>query len=109
MITTRDLKEYNIIFIGYYRAMGVFEWITQKMSFTFDFEQKLVLVKSDNPDSVRIYKHAGSFKQHHEDYCLVYKLPGPNNNIILIISSFSATGTRGAVKFLTNSESLLSA
>ncbi|MDZ7722283.1 MAG: hypothetical protein U5R06_05495 [candidate division KSB1 bacterium] len=42
----------------------------------------------------------------HVDYCIVKKLPGPNHNTILLISSFSASGSRGAAKYLTRPESL---
>ena len=106
-VTPSDLKKNNMIYIGYYQSMGVFEDVTQKLNFYFDMDQKLAIAKMGSGDSTLIFKHAGSFKEHHNDYCMVYHLPGPNNNSILIVSSFTSTGTMGAAKYLTNPGQLL--
>ncbi len=106
-ITPAELKKNNIIYLGYYQSMGVFKDVTQKLTFYFDMDQKLAIARLGSPDSTLIFKHAGSFKEHHNDYCIVYHLPGPTNNNILIISSFTSTGTMGAAKFLTDPDKLL--
>ncbi|MDZ7722250.1 MAG: hypothetical protein U5R06_05325 [candidate division KSB1 bacterium] len=106
-ITPGDLKKNNIIYLGYYQSLGVFKDVTQKLSFYFDMDQKLAIAKMGSGDSTLIFKHAGSFKEHHNDYSIVYHLPGPNANSVLIISSFTSTGTMGVAKYLTNPAQLL--
>ena len=105
-LTPRDLKENNIIFLGYYKTLGSLEQVTMKMNFYFDKNNKSIILNSVEEDTAKIYKFPGSAHNFHEDYGVIYKIPGPNKNTILIISSFSATGTRGVVKFLSQADHL---
>jgi len=82
------------------------ESVTEKLNFHFDKENKTLISKSRGGNSATTYKYPGGAREFHEDYGVIYKIPGPNENFILIISSFSATGTRGAVKFLSQPDQL---
>ena len=107
-LSPKELKENNIIFIGSYQSLipGPLKDVSQKSSFSFDRENETIIAKAQDEEQARVYNPTNSFRQIHKDYCIVKKLPGPNKNTILIISSFSATGTSGTAKYLTNAKSL---
>ena len=99
-VTPRELKENNIIYVGYYRSLALLESMNQRLNYKFDIPQKQIVIQN-GPLEIKRYDPTPSFKQTHIDYCIVKKLPGPNRNTILLVSSFSASGSRGAVKYLT--------
>ena len=55
-------------------------------------------------DTLKSYQDNSSGS--HIDYAIAFKFPGPNNNVIIIISSFLSSGVPEITKYLTNPSTL---
>lgn len=106
LLSPRDLKETNIIFLGYYKSLGIFDEILSKMKFSFDEKQDAIRVISADDQKVRTLYREGTAKGFHEDYCIVDKIPGPRKNTIMILTSFRATGITGAAQYLSQQRTI---
>lgn len=87
----RYLKQYNIVFFGLYRTMGVFKLYLKQSGFEIDVDYNHISVKKGNK-IITTYAQSGSAESFHDDYPVILKFRGPNNNQILLIASFHDTG-----------------
>ena len=102
IVNSTDFKTYDIIFIGNFSTLAMLSRILKNSRYSYKIKPQNKLIKhSNNIDSTITYIREGGPDIDHIDFCLVRKLPGPNNNIILTFNSFHATGITGAVNQLT--------
>ena len=101
-ITSHDLLQNNIIFIGSYKTLGVFEQVAKKLKFCFSDMFKDIVPSDSTNIPFLIYESEGNAREFHRDYCIFAKVPGPSDNIIMLFISFHATGTCGGTEFLTH-------
>ena len=99
------LQEYNIIFIGLFKTIGLFESFFNCSSFSIIDKNKTIALKNKDGSLNQNFTQEGFAESIHNDYGYVSKFPGPNNNIILLISSFHDIGINECVKRITNYES----
>jgi len=121
-LSLKDLINNNVIFLGSFKRIGIFKKFFQYSHFKFqlyseetsvDWKNKFwlypnqkILYKPDNKDTTIIYERVGSVLDSHNDYAIVAKFPGPNNNKILFFASFYSAGIYEAVRTFTQRESL---
>lgn len=106
-ITTNDLKSNDIIFLGSFWTLGILENIIENLGISYNIvgEEKLGFNILTNDTTISLVR-TGVPAYDHIDYSLFIKIPGPNNNSIYLFVSFYATGSVGAVKYMTNNENL---
>jgi hypothetical protein len=107
-LTTNELKSHDIFFLGSFWTLGILEPIISKLNISYNIigDETLTIVNPSNRDSTLIFQRTGVPAFDHVDYSLFIKVPGPNNNTIFLSTSFYATGTVGAIKFLTTKKSM---
>lgn len=107
IVNSIDLKTYDIIFIGSFPTLALLNQAFKNSKFRYELKPiNKLMVSSAIEDSSITYIRKGTPDSEHTDYCLVRKLPGPNNNTIFMFISFHATGTAGAVNYMTNKKTL---
>ena len=107
-LTSNDLKNNDIIFLGSFWTLGILEKIINDLNIKYNIigQEKLILGKNKGNDSLTTFIRTGVPAYDHIDYCVFLKIPGPNKNTVYSFISFYATGSVGAVKFLTNENTL---
>ncbi len=107
-LTSNDLKNNDIIFLGSFWTLGILSKILEDLEIDYNIigKEKLVLKRGFNRKTGKIYIREGVPAYDHIDYCLFLKVPGPNGNPIYSFVSFYATGSVGAVKYMTDKNSL---
>jgi len=103
-LTSEDLQQYNIIFIGLFKTMGVLKqyFATAPIEYSEGVDSKLNV--TDENGVTKEFIQTGSANEYHTDYGLVAKFPGPKDNFILLFSGFQDTGVLQSVNNLTDSE-----
>lgn len=104
-IQPTDLKDFNIIFIGNYKNMGIFENLVREMSFTFSISNASIPYIISNDPCARVYEPQ-SDKLKEEDYALVINASGYSDNRFLLFLSSQDIGNISTVKQLTQHEYL---
>lgn len=107
MLNSNDIKNNDVIFIGSFWTLGILNQFLKDENIAFNIigDETLSLTPSSG-DSIISYTRNGVPAYDHDDYCLFMKVPGPNKNTIYLIISFYATGSMGAVNYLTDHNSL---
>jgi len=100
-----DLKNNNIIFVGNYKNMGLFENVIQDLDFSFGiFSSGRQLIFSNDPDAEIYQPVSESNKQI--DYALVINIGGYSDNRFLLFLSTKDIGNISVVDQLTNPDYL---
>ena len=101
-IQPTDLKQYNIIFIGNYKNMGIFENMVHEMKFAFGVANSSIQYIFANDPCARIYEASGN-NLKEEDFALIVNTNGYNGNRLLLFLSSQDIGNIASVKQMTNS------
>ncbi|HCU63466.1 MAG TPA: hypothetical protein DGC94_20370 [Prolixibacteraceae bacterium] len=100
-IQPTDLKEYNIIFIGNYKNMGLFENIVRELHFSFGISSGSGQYIFTSDPCAEVYAPENSdLKQ--TDYSLVVYMEGYNNNRYLFFLCTQDIGNISTVGQMTN-------
>ncbi len=99
-----DFQKYNIIYLGSYKALGILNSLLTNLSLEYQLYPHKIVIKSD---TIRVFspeliRDENQLKSYNKDYALCVKLPGPNNNSVLIIAGFYFIGVYEAVKQLSD-------
>ncbi len=106
-LTSNDIKNNDVIFLGSFWTLGILNQFLRDEDIQYSIiGGETLTIDSFASDSTLYYTRKGVPAYDHDDYCLFMKVPGPNNNIIYFFISFYATGSMGAVNYLTNIKSL---
>ncbi len=107
-LTSNDLKINDIIFLGSFWTLGILDKVVKDLNINYNVigEEKLTLNNFGNLDTTLTFIRTGIPAYDHIDYSMLIKIPGPNKNTFYIIVSFYATGSVGAVKFLSDTNNL---
>ncbi|KOH45212.1 hypothetical protein [Sunxiuqinia dokdonensis] len=96
-----DLKNNNIIFVGNYKNMGLFENVVQDLEFSFGISSSSrQFIFADDPDAA-IYRPAND-NNKQTDYALVINTEGYTDNRFLLFLSTQDIGNISVVDQLTN-------
>ena len=105
-LQSKDLLNNDIIFFGTFRNLYILNQIIKNQVLNYVVGTGQNSLTLNIGDSLFTYTLNGNPEKEHSDYCLVIKIPGPNQNTILLFISFFETGMIGALQYLTNPESL---
>ncbi|MGQ8338021.1 helix-turn-helix domain-containing protein [Sunxiuqinia sp. A32] len=100
-----DLKSYNIIYIGNYKNMGMFENVVNELEFNFGIRSgDRQYIKSKDPKATVYSANNTDLKQN--DYSLVISLDGYSDNYYLFFLSTQDIGNISTVGQFTNPDYL---
>ena len=105
-VTASEIANYNILFVGSFHTLASFEQTFRNSIFTYQVYPNILSYHDEQKDTLITYPEEGDPLNHHIDYGIVRKIPGPNKNIVFVFTSFHETGTSGMVKYLTEPKSL---
>jgi len=106
-LTPQMLHENNVIFLGSTKTLGLFERYLNSSDIEFQLNPHRILYRSGQDTRVdTLETQYNNTSGYHIDYAIALKYPGPDHNIIMIISSFFSSGVPELTKYLTNPASL---
>lgn len=106
-LQSQDLLNYNIIYIGSFWFSGLLQQYFTKSPFKYQYRPSAKLIYSPEiSDSTITFSKIGVVNYFHTDYTIIAKLPGPDGNYILLVSSFFSTGATQAIKDLSTQSTL---
>ncbi len=101
-LTASDLRDFNIIFVGLFKALGPLNNYLNGSNFTLNDSRYLIRHKQSDAQ----YPVKGNFQQQFTDYGLFASFQSPGGNHIMIISGFSDTSIIQIGKTLTSEHGL---
>ncbi len=95
-LTSEDVRDYNVIYIGFVRAMGsvLRDYYLARSNFESNPPLFMSLVDTSTGTT---YLRSGPVPQHNKDYGLVARFTGPAGNEILVLSGIGDVGVLAAV------------
>lgn len=101
-ISPQILAEYNIIFIGSIKTLYKLKHTFLKSHFDFSIAPHKIFYTAPGSNEKQTFETTLHSPGVNEDLVLALKLPGPDDNAILIIASFHSLGAPEIVNFMTN-------
>ncbi len=102
-----DLLHHDIIFIGSFKTLRLLNNVVNNLHFTYQVKPTKLFFHGYKDQPPREYSVLKSSDTGHEiDYAIVAKVPGPNQNTIMIIISNHDIGTTSVTKYFTTPEKL---
>ncbi len=105
-LTVGDLSVYNIIFVGSIKTLGLLDKYVKNSEIRYQLYPQKLLCRNEKADSMRSFLAREDIGGNYTDVAAVIKCQGPNDNEILIITSFFSIGVTEAVKYLTRASLL---
>ncbi|MBD3375770.1 hypothetical protein GF406_12105 [candidate division KSB1 bacterium] len=105
-----DFRNYNIIFVGSFKTLGNFSTLFDNLHIRYELfplPNKIIITDSLS-NSMEIFNTLMSKQPplYHREYSMIAKMPGPNNNVILILCGFNYIGVEMALKTVAIPERL---
>jgi len=90
-LTSKDLENFNIVFVGPLKTLRLLEPYFNMSRFEFDFYPHILTFedKSDTKNLNVLDVEIEDGLQYRKDYGFLIQVPGPADNIIMIITAFS--------------------
>ncbi len=103
----KDLRDYNVIYIGSFKSMGVLNNLTKHSNFRFELYPSALHFHDLEEDSVYHYRPFDSRLDDafETDYSIATKLPGSNGRSVFMFVSVRDIGMIETVEYFTNPES----
>jgi hypothetical protein len=109
-----DIENNNIIYVGHFHNLNILNsifprnrLISQVKSAEHGVKKYFIEVKTSEIDTLYPIILSENKSRHLEtDYVVVSKIPGPRNNVILFICSFSSMGRLKLIETLTSAKML---
>jgi len=104
-----DFKKYNIVYIGSYKCLNLLEMVTQSLNFKYTPHKgssTLEYFQRDSDTTYTFHWTTNPTTHARNDYAMVVKVSGLNQNIILMFLSEHDFGILGTVKYFTNPDKL---
>lgn len=102
-INWEDIQQNNIVFIGSVKTLGILKPFISNLKARYSlFPHKIHLIENKS-DTIATYspQHVDD-TEYYKDYAIVAKLPGPENNSIIIFTSYYFVGVMEAIINFTN-------
>ncbi len=96
-LEAQDLHDYNFIFVGMQKTANIFNSYFDKSQIQYDPEVAYTYGLT-REGIIKNYEPEGDPKLQHEDYGLIVKYPGPNDNVIFMFSGLFDTATSEAIR-----------
>ncbi len=99
-LTSEDLRDYDVIYVGFVRAMGSIlrDYYFARSNFESTPPLFMGLVETSTGTT---YLRSGPVPQHNKDYGLVARFTGPAGNEILVFAGIGDVGVLAAVHSLS--------
>ena len=106
----QNLLNYNIVYIGSFKSLGMLNQLTKNSNFKFNLYPNDLQFHELESDSVFHYYPLGSDidNAYETDYCVVTKIPGSGQQDVLVFLSVRDIGLIATMDYFTNEESLRS-
>ncbi|MBN2281099.1 MAG: hypothetical protein JXQ65_11000 [Candidatus Marinimicrobia bacterium] len=102
-----DISSHNIIFIGTYKTLYILKPLLDKINVKFsnEVDAKILSIYDSAGNEIQQFKHSMDFRtRKYDDYGLISKIKGTNDNNILLITGFDEGGVIKSSKLMANSE-----
>jgi len=103
-IIPQILDEYNIIFVGSIKTLYTLKYTLASSHFDFEITPHRVIYTPPDSLEQQVFETNLHSPGPNEDLVLALKLPGPADNTILIIASYSSLGAPEIANYLTQPE-----
>jgi hypothetical protein len=101
-LSPQILGEYNIIYVGSIKTLYILQYTLQKSDFRFEISPHQIHYLKPDSGSTQVFKTSLHSSGPNEDLVLALKLPGPEDNSIMIICSYHSLGAPEVANFLVN-------
>ncbi len=104
-IQLQDLQRCNIIYIGSYKNLHTLQTVTRNLHFQYLLQNDQRILTYFNEDSNKVFTYSwitNPETKARNDYSMVVKVSGYNNNIYLFFLSQHDFGNISIVKYFTN-------
>lgn len=98
-VTGEDLRENDVIYIGFVRSMGALQQYFLDAS---NFSAEPPFMELRHKDSAETYGYSGTVYGYTQDYGLFSKMPGPGNGELVVFTGIHDIGIMHAVRALTD-------
>ncbi|MBN1995967.1 hypothetical protein JW935_00355 [candidate division KSB1 bacterium] len=105
-VSAKDFKQYDLIFIGSFHTLASFDQTFHHSGFIYNVYPNRLVFTDQAGDTLYSRVEQGDPVYNHIDFGVVRKIPGPENKIIFIFTSFHETGTAGIVSYFTHPETI---
>ncbi|MBD3377668.1 hypothetical protein GF406_21750 [candidate division KSB1 bacterium] len=106
LLQSSNLLSNDIIFIGSFRSLYLFNDIFKDIAFKYHWTSDYQDLVVTNSDSSIVLTFEGEPGIHHTDYCYLRKFPGPSGNTIIMIFSAFHSGMSGVMEIITDDKKL---
>lgn len=110
-VQLNNINKYNIIYIGSYKTLGILKNVIGKLHFKYEVKQGASMLRftdtSTNDTSYFDWVTNPETKARN-DYAMVIKVRGPNDNTCLFFLSEHDFGNISTVNFFTDAEKIIS-
>ena len=105
-LVQEDLENSNIVFIGPLKTLRILEPYFNRSSFEFDFYPHILTFeeKSDTTNLNTLNAEIENGLQYRKDYGFLIQVPGPADNLIMIITAFSTNSLPTLTQLLHSGE-----
>ena len=94
-LTADDLRDHDIIYVGFVRAMATWrEYLIGTSNFTVEPPLFMGFARKDG----EVYERSGPVPEHNRDYGLVTRFVGSTGNQILVLTGIGDAGVLAAVR-----------
>ncbi len=124
-VTPAFLREYDILFVGSIKTLGILNQIFSASNFKYhvrpnelfftppetplarsDYSKKIFYTNPETLKTDTLETTFNNYTGYNRDLAVVLKVPGPMKNTIFIISSFFSSGAPEVAKYLTDKNTL---
>ena len=103
-LSPQILGEYNIIYVGSIKTLYILQYTLQKSDFRFEISPHQIHYLKPDSGSTQVFETSLHSSGPNEDLVLALKLPGPEDNSIMIICSYHSLGAPEVANYLVNPE-----
>ncbi|EWH10716.1 hypothetical protein DS2_06686 [Catenovulum agarivorans DS-2] len=103
-LTASDLRDFNVVYLGLYKSLGLLDAYLQGTNFKLSEEYSAL----KHTRSGKSYAVTGDLEQEYTDYGSFAKFSGPSGNLFYIIAGFSDSSVIQIAKYLSSSNKLFS-
>jgi len=94
-LTAEDLRDYDLIYVGFVRAMATWrEYFLARSNFTVEPPLFMSFSRKDG----EVFMRSGPVPQLNRDYGIVARFAGPTGNQILVLTGIGDVGVLAAVR-----------
>ncbi len=100
----KELPENDVLVVGMVKTLGIFRDYIKKSSVEYDYKSHRFLFKIKDKKEKEFFEPSGEPENHHTDYALMLKVPGPSGNNIYIFAGVWDTGASQSFKNFTDAK-----